>query len=128
MLLETGSEPPVTSIPETDPEKAGQGLHSLWWEWRRRPGRGGGDGHAGQAFPAPEPSPGRSPVAPISPFSCAAGEDNAKVHNRHSESGKARVGRASDQPTHFTGEEERKAHTRSGSPPHSRVPTESRSH
>ena len=35
MLLETGSEPPVTSIPETDPEKEGQGLHSLRREWRR---------------------------------------------------------------------------------------------
>lgn len=56
--METGSEPPVTSIPETDPEKAGQGLHSLRWEWRRRPGRGGGVGRARQAFPAPEPPRG----------------------------------------------------------------------
>ena len=128
MLLEMGSEPPVTGIPETDPERAGQGLHSLRREWRRRPGKRGGDGCARHAFPAPEPSPGPCSVATISPFSHAAGEGNAKVRNRHPESWNARVGRASDQPTHLTGEEERKDHMRSGSPPPLRVPTENRSH
>lgn len=58
----------------------------------------------------------------------AAGADNAKVHNRHPESWNVRVGRASDQPTYITGEEERKDHMRPGSPPPARVPTESRSH
>lgn len=68
-------------------------------------GGGGRGGEEEMAVPDKASQPwshpqGPSSVATVSPFSCAAGEDNAKVHNRHPESWNARVGRASDQPTH----------------------------